>query len=56
MTSAHLIFIPTVLMVGLIIGFILGGRAARDALAMQTKTKERRAAARKARDESRPAE
>jgi Na+/glutamate symporter len=31
MTSAHLIFIPLVLVVGMIIGFIFGGRVARDA-------------------------
>ena len=31
MTSAHFIFIPAVLIVGVVIGWILGGRAARDA-------------------------
>jgi len=31
MTSAHFIYIPLVLMVGIVFGWILGGRAARDA-------------------------
>ena len=35
MTSAHFIFIPTVLFVGICIGWVLGARAARDAYAMQ---------------------
>ena len=34
MTSAHFIFIPAVLIVGIVIGWILGGRAARDAFAI----------------------
>ena len=34
MTSAHFIFIPTVLFVGICIGWVLGSRAARDAYAM----------------------
>jgi hypothetical protein len=34
MTSAHFIFIPTVLFVGICIGWVLGSRAARDAFAM----------------------
>jgi len=42
MTSAHFIFIPSVLLVGVIIGWILGGRAARDAYAMELKKRERR--------------
>jgi hypothetical protein len=35
MTSAHFIFIPTVLFVGICIGWVLGARAARDAYAME---------------------
>ncbi|HTL01852.1 MAG TPA: hypothetical protein VL243_06475 [Vicinamibacterales bacterium] len=35
MTSAHFIFIPTVLFVGICIGWVLGSRAARDAYAME---------------------
>ena len=30
MTSGHFIFIPAVLLVGIVIGWILGSRAARD--------------------------
>ena len=37
MTSAHFIFIPVVLFVGIVIGWILGSRAAQDAYAMQLK-------------------
>ena len=44
MSSAHLVFIPAVLLVGIIIGWILGGRAARDAYAMELKRREERAA------------
>jgi hypothetical protein len=35
MTAAHFIFIPAVLLVGIIIGWILGSRAAADAYAME---------------------
>ena len=42
MTSAHFIFIPVVLLVGIVIGWILGTRAAQDALAMELKRRERR--------------
>ena len=42
MTSAHFIFIPAVLIVGVVIGWILGGRAARDAFAMELKRREER--------------
>jgi hypothetical protein len=44
MSSAHLVFIPATLLVGIIIGWILGGRAARDAYAMELKRREERAA------------
>jgi len=43
MTSAHFIFIPSVLLVGIVIGWILGSRAARDAYAMELKRREERA-------------
>ena len=42
MTSAHFIFIPVVLFVGIVIGWILGSRAAQDAYAMEMKKRERR--------------
>ena len=37
MSASHFIFIPAVLIVGVIIGWILGSRAARDAYAVQLK-------------------
>ena len=40
MTSAHFIFIPVVLFVGIVIGWILGSRAAQDAYAMEMKKRE----------------
>jgi hypothetical protein len=44
MTSGHFIFIPAVLLVGIVIGWILGGRAARDAYASELRRREERAA------------
>jgi hypothetical protein len=43
MTSAHFIFIPAVLLIGIVIGWILGGRAAQDAFAAELKRREERA-------------
>ncbi len=43
MTSAHFIFIPAVLLVGIIIGWVLGSRAAADAYAVELKRREERA-------------
>ena len=43
MTAGHFIFIPAVLLVGLIIGWILGSRAARDAYAAELKRREEKA-------------
>ena len=34
-TAGHFIFIPAVLLVGIVIGWVLGSRAARDAYAME---------------------
>ncbi len=48
-TSAHFIYIPFVLLIGIVIGFILGGRAARDAFAAQKEKEDARAARRAAR-------
>jgi len=42
MTSAHFIFIPGVLIVGIIIGWILGSRAAHDAFAAELRRREER--------------
>jgi hypothetical protein len=44
MTAGHFIFIPAVLLVGLVIGWILGSRAAGDAYAAELRKREDRAA------------
>ena len=38
-TSDHVIFIPLVLLVGIVIGWMLGGKAARQQLAERAKRK-----------------
>lgn len=43
-SSSHLLFIPAVLILGMVLGWILGSRAARDAYAMELKRREERAA------------
>jgi hypothetical protein len=43
MPSSHFIFIPSVLLIGIVIGWVLGSRAARDAYAMELKRREERA-------------
>jgi hypothetical protein len=55
-TSAHIIFIPGVLMVGMFFGFVLGTRAARNAMELQQKREAERAAVRAARDAKRAAD
>jgi hypothetical protein len=42
-TAGHFIFIPAVLLVGVVIGWILGSRAARDAYAAELRRREERA-------------
>ena len=42
MTAGHFIFIPAVMLVGIVIGWILGSRAARDAYAAELKRREER--------------
>jgi hypothetical protein len=42
-SAAHLIFIPATMLVGVVIGWILGSRAARDAYAADLKRREERA-------------
>ena len=44
MTAGHFIFIPSVLLVGIVIGWILDGRAARDAYAAELRRREEKAA------------
>ena len=43
MSSAHFIFIPGVLIVGIVIGWVLGARAAHDAFAAELRRREERA-------------
>lgn len=44
MTAGHFIFIPAVLLIGMVLGWILGSRAARDAYAAELRRREERAA------------
>jgi hypothetical protein len=50
MTAGHFIFIPAVLLIGVVIGWILGSRAARDAFAAELRRREEKAARIAARD------
>ena len=42
MTAAHFIFIPAVLLLGIVFGWILGSRAARDSFAAELRRREER--------------
>ena len=42
MTAGHFIFIPAVLLVGIVIGWILGSRAARDAYLTELQRQKKR--------------
>jgi len=42
-TAGHFIFIPSVLLVGIVIGWILGSRAARDAFGAELRRRDERA-------------
>jgi len=42
MTAAHFIFIPAVLLLGIVVGWILGSRAAQDAFAVELKRRDER--------------
>jgi hypothetical protein len=44
MTAGHFVFIPAVLLLGIVIGWILGSRAAADEYAAELKRREERAA------------
>lgn len=46
MTAGHFVFIPAVLLFGMVIGWILGSRAAADAYAAELRRREERAARR----------
>ncbi len=43
MTAGHFIFIPSVLLIGIVIGWILGSRAARDAYAAELRRRDEKA-------------
>ncbi len=44
MPSSHFLFIPGVLLIGMVLGWILGARAAKDAYAAELRKREERAA------------
>ncbi len=44
MTSSHFLFIPATLLIGVVLGWVLGARAAKDAFAAELKRREERAA------------
>jgi hypothetical protein len=44
MTAGHFIFIPAVLLIGIVLGWVLGSRAARDAYAAELRRREERSA------------
>ena len=46
MNAGHFIFIPSILIIGIVIGWVLGSRAARDAFAAEMKRREEKAARR----------
>ena len=46
MGAAHFIFIPSVLLLGVVIGWVLGSRAARDAYAAELRRREQKKKAR----------
>lgn len=48
-TAAHFIYIPVMLMLGVVLGYALGTRAARDAFAAEQARREARAARQAAR-------
>jgi hypothetical protein len=50
MSSAHFIYIPAILLIGVVIGWILGSRAAADAYAMQARREQERQARMKNRE------
>lgn len=42
-SAGHFIYIPVILLVGVVVGWVLGSRAAADAMAMEQKKREERA-------------
>ena len=50
MPTGHFVYIPAILLLGLVVGWILGSRAAADAYAAELRRREERAARKKARE------
>jgi hypothetical protein len=48
MPSSHFLFIPGVLLIGMVLGWILGSRAAKDAYAAELRKREEREARKRA--------
>jgi hypothetical protein len=44
MTAGHFIFIPSILLIGIVIGWVLGSRAARDAFMSEMRRRDGKAA------------
>ena len=42
-SAAHFIYIPVILLIGVVIGWVLGSRAAADAMAMEQRKRDERA-------------
>ena len=42
-TAGHFIYIPVVLLIGIVLGWVLGSRAAADAMAVEQRRREERA-------------
>ena len=42
MTAGHFIYIPVCILIGIVIGWILGGRAAKDAYMAELRKRERK--------------
>jgi len=51
-TAGHFFFIPAVMLVGLVIGWIFGSKAARDAYAAELRRREEKEARRRAKQEA----
>jgi hypothetical protein len=46
MGAGHFIYIPATVFIGMVVGWVLGSRAARDAFAVELKRREERSAKR----------
>jgi hypothetical protein len=55
-TAGHFIYIPLVLLVGVVLGWVLGSRAVRDAYAAELRRREERAGRARGTEDDRPDE